>query len=443
MITEADGMDSFNLAVHYGYQVANYAMEPIRLYVWGTLRAFAAPSFDTVTQKTQDVFSQAFGPENHTGNLEGFKNVITQADFTVSSPYFDTKIQETAFRMLLGAAVIATPVMGTGIVGLPLAIRVIQAAFSCGFLGQILHTSLAYLSEKDYTVIQPENASKQIATCKSIASWNIGLVSVFAPLNVGTWESVVSFHWAKNALRKLGIDMGSSRIEQQAEVIRQLNADIIIFQEFFDPLQAKALHELVADTYRYACLDIAPHAWKGPSGLGVFSKIPLHNLQVHDFKTEPQGLDKGTNKKFVTFDVQMRGKKIRIYAAHLNCGNNPEARRSQLDEIKLHMDSSLAEGDVEDCMILGDLNFDRATPDAVDTKYFNDHFVDSISPDRQPIYTCSNVLKFKHSGSSEIDFESIDYIASRKGILKARDAGGILNSDTLNVSDHVPVCAEF
>ncbi len=433
MTQETNGLDPFNQARHYGYQVANYAMEPIRLYVWGILRAFVAPSFDTTSQKTQDVFCEAFRSSSQTGNLQEFKEKISQANFSSSSPYFKTKTQEIAFRVLLGAAVLAVPIIGTGALAIPVITRTIQLAFGCGVLGQILHAGIASFSKRTYTVIGEENISKEITTCTSIASWNIGLVSVFAPLNVGTWESVVSCHLVKTLLKNFGIDVAPSRIERQAEVIRKLNSDIICFQEFFDPLQAKALYNQVSDQYPHAYLDIGAHVWKGPSGLGVFSKAPLQNFQVYDFKTESQGINRCGNKKFVSFDVQIQGKKTRVYTAHLDY-NQPETRKDQLKEIKSHMDLS----GVEQCMILGDLNFDRMAPNAVDTAYFNENFIDHLPPN----YTCSDILKFKHSGISEIELESIDYIASDKP-LETKNPRVQIDLETLNLSDHLIVSVEF
>lgn len=88
--------------------------------------------------------------------------------------------------------------MGTGICSFAYLTRGIQVTFNCGILGQFFHSGLTSFSNKNFTAIQPQNASKEIAQCRSIATYNIGLVSIFAPLNVGTWESIVSFHWIKN-----------------------------------------------------------------------------------------------------------------------------------------------------------------------------------------------------------------------------------------------------
>lgn len=423
MLQEIDKRSLFNQTTHYSYLIANLAIEPIRLYVWGVLRAFVAPSFDALSQKTQNVFTEAVS----TGNHEALKGKISQEDFFSSSPYFKTKSNEIAFRFLLGTAILVTPLVGIGAVYLPYITRSIQAAFTCGILGQGLHSALTYFSKREFTVIQPENISEMVATCTSIASWNIGLVSVFAPLNVGTWESIVTIHFAKQ------ISKQASRIDRQAKVIRNLGSDIVCFQEFFDPLQAKALYNQVRDLYPHAYLDIGAHIWKGPSGLGVFSKIPLQNFHVHNFKTEPQGLDKGTNKKFATFDVLIQGKTTRIYATHLNCGNNPVTRKAQLEEIKAHMD-----GPKDLCLILGDLNIDKNASDAVDTAYFNKHFIDLLPPS----YTCSDVLKFKHSRCSAIGFECIDYIASTSP-LETKNPKIQIDSETLNLSDHFPISVEF
>lgn len=435
---------NLNNSIHYGYQLANYAMEPIRWFVWGALRVFAAPSHETVATRTESIFTDALPFVHPQGNIAEFRDRISAVDFSLNNPLCESENQETILRVVLAVAIIAIPTAGTSIFYVPLITPFIQYAFVAGILGQVLHASLACLSDRTFTIIEPENASEQIANCASIASWNIGLVSAFAPLNVGTWESIVSFHWIKLLLNKLGISSTASRIENQADVIRNLGADIICFEEFFDPLQARALHEQVADIYPYARLDIGAHVWKGPSGLGVFSKIPLQNFEVHDFQTPASGFDLGTNKKFGTFDVTIQGKRTKIYTSHLNCGDNPDARHSQLQQITAHMNSELEQA-TEQCILLGDLNFDRTFPDAADTRFFHENFIDFLRPEEQIPYTCSNVLKYMHSISSEPEVESIDYIAlyRNQDPIHARNPRITSSPQAFRVSDHLPISVDF
>lgn len=423
--------NSSDILSHYGYQVANYAMEPIRLYVWSVLRAFVAPTFDSLSQKNSLRFK---GQES---KAQEFAKKLSLVDFEKSSPYFKTKTSEVAFRVLLGAGIIAIPLIGTSVLYLPYVTRIVQIAFACGVFGQTAHSLIGAFSTKNFTAIQDER-SKGSQTCSSITSWNVGLVSVFAPLNVGTWESVVSLQWGKVALRTLGFDIPPTRLEKQAEVLRTINSDIVCFQEFFDPLQAKVLHQLVKDDYPNAYLDIAPHIVKGSSGIGVFSKVPIANFQVHDFQVKSKGFDRGTNKKFITFDVIIGNKPTCVYVTHLNCGDYPEIRYAQLQEIVEHMQSN--DEEAKPYLLLGDLNFDRTNQDAIDTKYFHEHFSDYFAED-QPI-TCSDTLKYKYSMSNSIGIESIDYIAS-KGKLEPTEARVVENNNCFNTSDHLPITVHF
>ena len=422
--------DTTSLIYHFGYQGANYGMEPIRQYVWCLLRAFATPSFEKISEKTENIFQKNL----QGGNTQEFKEIISSQDFSLSNPYCSTKTSELAIRILLGAAVISIPIIGTGAIYLPFITEGIQDAFCLGILGQALHAGISLISPKNVTVIKPENSSPEVANCQSIASWNIGLVSVFAPLNVGTWESIISSHLVKTLFQDIGLSTSPSRLQIQAEVIKNLNKDVICFQEFFDPLQAKTLYNQVWEQYPYAYIDIAPHFWKGPSGLGVFSKIPLQNFQVNDFIVKGKGFDKGTNKKFVSFDVLIQGSLTRVYTAHLNCGDHPETRLAQLKEIKAHMEASKS----KNCLILGDLNFDRNNPQAVDTAFYNTHFVDHLPPN----ITCSDTLKFKNSLAKIIELESIDYIGSLR-LIETKNPTIHMNTEAFNVSDHLPVTTDF
>lgn len=120
-------------------------------------------------------------------------------------------------------------------------------------------------------------------------------------------------NWDEGSRNEKG---GSSFRQLMLELVKKENADLLCFQEFFEP-QDTLYHQsnisaVVAMGFPY--YHIVPTKEKGAdgqSGIAIFSKYPIIDSAVFEFRNNYTG------EHLVYADILVLNKKIRVYATHL------------------------------------------------------------------------------------------------------------------------------
>ncbi|NGX40183.1 MAG: hypothetical protein KR126chlam1_01528 [Chlamydiae bacterium] len=432
---------------HTFYRGAHIAIEPIRIYSWTFLRAIAPWKVNR-----EDLLEKFKEKLNSDAPELSLLNGISSAQ--IDNPFFRSKVVEVAFRLLLGTAVVVTPLIGTQILEVPVLTQIIQGLFLIGVLGQITHSVTSLSDRKGFCLRHGSNFRREKKeNASSIATWNIGQLPVFAPLHVGCWQSLISQHFLHKLFRKIGLKSckQDTRLERQVNVLRDLKADILCLQES-SIMQVDILRKKL--DYPFVYTAIGEHPWKRSSGLTILSKVFLENFSFESFKTTA-GINRLANRGFAHFTTTIGNVNTRVYVTHLN-PSSALCRIAQLEEIESHIKKTLEEEHCHRALLVGDLNLDRINDEA-DWEWYESHF--ETSPVRT--VTCTNLLKFMNSlGNKKVELESIDAIgfylggkSPEEGLANSIDSTASsrqrvvsmvqVTPDSLLSSDHSPLVADL
>jgi len=127
--------------------------------------------------------------------------------------------------------------------------------------------------------------------------------------NVRRWDDFIA--------KKVG---ASGHRTKMMEFIRQQNADILCFQEFYEPYNSKELpsnigyiQEQLHYTYYFFSRDYKSKTGKYETGVIIFSRYPIaHTMQI---RYDSSSL--ATSESLIEADINMNGKMIRICTTHL------------------------------------------------------------------------------------------------------------------------------
>jgi len=187
-----------------------------------------------------------------------------------------------------------------------------------------------------YALLSPKKELK-------ILSWNIYMLPGFA--NFAGY----------------GVFSGKKKRAQAiVEELKKPDYDIIVFQEAFHKGARRRLKKGLVDLYPYM---VGPAnrrkiAIKTNSGIWIFSKIPLKELKVIDFK-QCQGIDCWARKGALLVEGSWQGKLFHIIGTHLESGPQQYIRKSQYEEIYGYLLEPYQKTGVPQ-FICGDLNTNSA-----------------------------------------------------------------------------------
>lgn len=167
--------------------------------------------------------------------------------------------------------------------------------------------------------------------------------------------------WNIYMLPRLYIHTGQvKRAAQIAEVLKNQDADIIVFEEAFDNKARGIIREGLKKLYPYESGDPRRNvAWKTSCGVWILSKVPVTIVKQIFFKNA-QGSDRLACKGAILLQGQKDGFCFQIVGTHLqsdpNSGKNVQAIRAiQYNQIRKELLEPYAEENVPQ-FVAGDFN---------------------------------------------------------------------------------------
>jgi len=150
------------------------------------------------------------------------------------------------------------------------------------------------------------------------------------------------------------------RAKAIVEELKKLDYDIVVFQEAFHKGARKKLKRGLVEIYpyMYGPANRRKIAIKTNSGIWIFSKIPLKELKVIDFK-QCQGIDCWARKGALLVEGLWNGNPFQLIGTHLESGPEQYIRKSQYEEIYQYLIEPYQKTGVPQ-FICGDLNTNSA-----------------------------------------------------------------------------------
>jgi phospholipase C len=132
------------------------------------------------------------------------------------------------------------------------------------------------------------------------------------------------------------------RVDSIAYYLNQSDADVLILQEVFHKRARKRLDELLKENY-CSYTDAGPKSIYGvPSGVAIYSRIPLTKEIVHYSYTNGIGSDNLAEKGFIYVQLEVNDTHVGIIGTHLQAGGGEARRfirRKQFEAIQRFQDS--------------------------------------------------------------------------------------------------------
>ena len=198
------------------------------------------------------------------------------------------------------------------------------------------------------------------------------------------------------------------RIDAIAEKILSIDADAVILQECFEKNLSLGLHDRLKDTYAHSYLHLEEKPTPLPSGLALFSKLPLSAFR---FTPHSDLLDSERNSKMGTIDFLLLNENhlpiAHIAASHFQGSSNCEWRvgltedgqrlsyaEVRDEEAKAALNLSKMEGIPH--YVCGDLNVDRRSTEfnsSILNAEFNSRLTDMMTASMKLAGTNTNFWK--------------------------------------------------
>lgn len=152
------------------------------------------------------------------------------------------------------------------------------------------------------------------------------------------------------------------RAEVIADLLRDSDWDILVFQEAFHPAARRRLSRGLAQSFPYG---IGPanrkFSIRTNSGIWMLSRHPIKELGVIDYE-ECQGLDDCFARKgSLLVEMDFHGKTIQVLGTHLQAGGPQSIRHSQYEEMRILLDAHAKPGIPQ--LVCGDMNTNKAVID--------------------------------------------------------------------------------
>ena len=125
------------------------------------------------------------------------------------------------------------------------------------------------------------------------------------------------------------------RVYEIGEYLKNSDADVLVLQEVFHRRARRALKKSLKSSYPYQTKK-GPVTWLGiPSGVVLFSKIPIVKEKIISFSFS-KGSDRLAKKGAILVTFETSGQKINILGTHLQAGSESSRKRiraTQINEI--------------------------------------------------------------------------------------------------------------
>jgi endonuclease/exonuclease/phosphatase family metal-dependent hydrolase len=210
--------------------------------------------------------------------------------------------------------------------------------------GAVLRGITSYLEKEPFIYYQGKLPQRALKDDFSLLSWNICCIGGGYSISDG---GVMPWHF---------------RIDKIITKILKKDPDILVLYEVMDTAAGFYLYEMLQEKYAHFYFNIGPRAIGTSSGIFVASKAETTNPEFTPFpKQMLVGRTKLSEKG--VFSIQIYGKKVKIYATHLQHSEQPqhptqeeiEARKAEMDLIIKKVDQ-----DSGNVIVTGDLNLDNA-----------------------------------------------------------------------------------
>src|SRR6185312_3654471 len=167
--------------------------------------------------------------------------------------------------------------------------------------------------------------------------------------------------WNIYMLPRLFVHTGQClRAKQIAAVLRNQDADVIVFEEAFDNKARNIIREGLKDVFPYESGDPRKNKfYKTSCGVWIISKVPIHVIK-QIFYDQAQGADKLASKGAILVEGQKDGFCFQLIGTHLqsdpNSGKNVQSIRNvQYAQLRSQLLEPYAEENVPQ-FLAGDFN---------------------------------------------------------------------------------------
>lgn len=142
-----------------------------------------------------------------------------------------------------------------------------------------------------------------------------------------------------------------------SDIVKEWNADVIVFQEAFQKKARKLIWERIKDVYPYETGVPESGFLQTHSGVWIVSKYPIVRKESIVFK-DKKGSDRFARKGATFIEIDMNGRKIQVIGTHVQSGSEYQGIRNlqfhqMIDQLgNKYMDFTIPQ------FIVGDLNTD-------------------------------------------------------------------------------------
>ncbi len=232
-----------------------------------------------------------------------------------------------------------------------------------------------------------------------------------------------------------------------ADYVKNINPDIIAFNETFMSSTRSVIYEKLKSNYPYQSDITKSGILKSNSGVWIFSKFPIEKQDFIIYKKK-KGSDIFANKGATFIEVKINNKKMQLISTHMQSlikfkpTRAVQYRQLKSELVDKHFDDAVPQ------FIVGDLNCNYY--DTVEYKLM--HQLLDVAPfyytgEKYSWNGMQNDLAYKFS---EHSLETLDYILLRNSsskianitstqILKPFSDSCVCNKNFHNLSDHHPV----
>ncbi len=298
--------------------------------------------------------------------------------------------------------------------------------------GAALRGIASHLEKEPFIYYQGKLSNKILEEGFSLLSWNICCVGGGYSISDG------------------GVMPWNFRIDNIIEEIVKKDPDLLSLYEVMDTAAGFYLYERLQEKYAHFYFNIGPRAIGPSSGIFVASKAKIINPEFTPFpKQMLVGRTKISEKGVFSFDIQVEGKKIKVYATHLQHSEQPqypneeevEARKKEMELIVKKVNQEA--GNV---IVTGDLNLDNAE---YENSFWKETF-QNLPIDENASKTwggdefCARMVGKKDSGPLNLDYTLITKESEITGTTSLVETGYADTTFTIDaLSDHRGLLSRF
>lgn len=225
----------------------------------------------------------------------------------------------------------------------------------------------------------------------------------------------------------------TKRIERMFTLIKQINPDLVTFQEVWDMSYLEEFTKRLPEYYLMA----NPNRLFNRAGLITLSKHPVLANRLYYFKPTHNYsfFEKNAKKGFMVTRINYQGKPVDIVNTHLYISDDVNVGRQNRIAINQFtcMQDFFAHTNIP-IILCGDLNIDFATLQEASTLF--------TLPHTKPLPTYSLENKYANAGfnTTKVKTRQLDYVLVRNNGTKLDVKLDVI--DHTAVSDHHPLYAE-